>query len=187
MKKFFFVLAALLVANAFIACESSTSSEPEETPSKVVKGSFPSNGESEFSCVVTKGSEDNGDRWVQLRLNIPKYKGMVERITIDASGTKSTQYYEESYFNLNPFKMNAMCLEFNQAIAEKEQKGRVLDDHQCGNGVSYFVYSATKRPTDSYDDEEEDIIAREELYFNEDCEDYKEDWEVGEYDFAQNR
>lgn len=187
MKKFFLGLSVCLMAFAISACDDSSSTQASgdsQDNASLVKGSFPSNGDPDFSCVVTTGSENNGNRWVQYRLNIPKYKGMVERITLDASGTKTTQYYEESYFNISPFNVGAMCAEFYQAIKETENKGRTFDDYQCGNGVSYFVYSG-RRPS-APSEEEEDLIVREEQYFKEDCADYEEKWERGEYDRSRD-
>lgn len=187
MKKLLLGISLLFAVLVLNACDSSASSNSDENPpaETAVKGSFDPNGDPDFSCVVTGGRDLNGDRWVQYRLNIPNYKGMVERITVSISG-EGTQYFEETYFNLTPYKENAMCLEFNAGIAEKEKKGHSFKNYKCGNGVSYFVSEFDGNRWIESEDEEDPVASREDTYIDW-CNDYKQEWENGEYDFTQNR
>jgi hypothetical protein len=175
MKKIL-TLGTLALAFAFTACDDSTSSSSETNGNagkSATKGSFPQGGDSDFYCIADSGVDENGNNWSEIRVNIPKYRGHVERITYDAAGN-GTQYYEETYFSLNSVKQAMMCLEFNDEIEKKSAKYDFADTY-CENGVSYFVV----RFQDV--DVEEELAPRIE-YFKEDCEDYKQEWESGEYD-----
>ena len=175
MKKIL-ALGTLALAFAFIACDDSASSGSDTNGNagkSAAKGSFPQGGDSDFYCIADSGVDADGNNWAEIKVNIPKYHGHVERITYDAAGN-GTQYYEETYFSLNSIKQSMMCLEFNEEIEKKSAKYDFADTY-CENGVSYFVV----RFQDV--DVEEELAPRIE-YFKEDCEDYKQEWEAGEYD-----
>lgn len=179
MKKIL-ALGTLALAFAFTACDDSASSNSDTNGNaggnagkSEAKGSFPQGGDPNFYCIADSGVDENGNNWSEIRVNIPKYRGHVEKITYDAAGN-GTQYYEETYFSLNSVKQAMMCLEFNDEIEKKSAKYDFADTY-CENGVSYFVV----RFQDV--DVEEELAPRIE-YFKEDCEDYKQEWEEGEYD-----
>ena len=95
MKKLLFVLGMLSMF-AFTACDDSASSGDSSDngsgskTSSTPKGSFPANGDEGFYCEVT-----SGDGWAQIKVNIPGYKGHVEKRSYDAVTETATQYYEE--------------------------------------------------------------------------------------------
>ena len=76
MKKILFALLALMFALS--GCGDSTSASDSGSKG----GSFPSNGDPDFYCEVTEG-----DNWWQMKVNIPKYKGIVEKFTYEEGGT----------------------------------------------------------------------------------------------------
>lgn len=170
-------LSLVVMMFALVSCGSLTSSDSDDNNRDIptnMAGHFPFDGDSDFSCVITNGRELDGTRWVQYRLNIPNYKGMMERISINISGI-GTQYYEQTYFNANPFEMNAMCLEFNKGIAEKEKRGHIFVDHQCDNGVSFFVSEFDGKRWITSEDEEDPVASRDD-YYRELCEEYEKKW-----------
>ncbi len=181
MKKALFAISSLVLALAFTACGDSSSGASDSDPSNggkpSAKGSFPQNGDPEFYCYATSGTDEDGKIWGQIKLNIPNYKGHVERITFDEAGN-GTQYYEQSYYNLNSYNKTAMCLEFEQGIEEKSRKRNFTETH-CENGVSYFVISFQGAPINE--------LMMHATEFEEDCEQYKREWEDGEYEEYQKK
>ena len=161
MNKILLALFALMFVLS--ACEDSTSASDSGSKG----GSFPSNGDPNFYCEVTKG-----DNWWQMKLNIPKYKGMVEKFTYEENGTGS-QYYEEAYFGLTSIEKKMMCQEWEQELKEKSRKKNFKDAY-CGNGVFYSVIE--------YEGQSRESIEEEASYFEEDCQRYKKKWENGEFD-----
>ena len=175
MKKFLLVLSALAVGFAFTACDDSASSDggdKSNSNSQATKGSFPTNGDEAFYCEVTEGENEDGSYWKQIKVNIPKYKGHVEKITFDETGT-GTQYYEEAQYYITSYEKAAMCLEFEDGIKEQSRK-RNFTETYCDNGVSYFVISFENVSMGS-------LVSAVGSY-EEDCEDYKQKWKEGEYD-----
>lgn len=175
MKKIL-ALGTLALAFAFTACDNSASSGSDTNGNagkSAAKGSFPQGGDPDFYCIADSGVDKDGNNWSEIRVNIPNYWGHVERITFDAAGN-GTQYYEEAYYGLSSVKKGMMCLEFNDEIQKKSAKYDFAETY-CENGVSYFIV----RFQDV--DVEEELAPRIE-YFRDDCEDYKQEWEEGEYD-----
>lgn len=175
MKKAFLNMFILSLAVAFCACDDSASGSPENGgdsgKTAESKGSFPAGGDPDFYCEATIGVDSDGKNWSQIKLNIPNYKGFVERIVFDDAGNGS-QYYEESYFKISPMDKAEMCLEFEQALREDLADKNVTDSY-CGEGVSYFVIEFEKVKPER--------LASYAVSFREDCEDYERDWEEGEY------
>lgn len=156
--------ASLVSALALVvACDSSTSGGDDNTPEIPKKETY--HGNPEFSCVVTQG-----ESWVKMELNIPKYKGMVRKLENRGSGS-FYEYYEETYFDLSTWQMKEMCLEYEDAAREKE-----AEDIQCGNGRFSMGHSFNLRDDYSYDVMGETIID-----FTESCQSYEEQWNRGEY------
>ena len=174
MKKF--ALAAISAALMFVfgACDDSTSAD--SNGSNTVRGCFSSTGDPNFSCEVTEGTDADGKSWKQIKVNIPNYKGHVEKMTYDESGS-GTQYYETSYFNLTPRKKMLMCLEFEDGIKSSSKKRNYTETY-CDNGVSYFVITFENIPMST-------IVSQVSSY-EEDCEDYRRKWEDGDYDESVN-
>lgn len=179
MRKSLFALGFLVFALAFTACGDSSSGASESNLSNdgktSAKSSFPQNGDPDFYCEVTSGTDEDGKTFGQIKVNIPNYKGHVERIAFDEAGN-GTQYYEESYYNLNSYNKRAMCLEFEQGIEEKSRKKNFTETY-CENGVSYFVISFQDAPIDH--------LAQHANEYKEDCEQYRREWEDGEFDEFQ--
>ncbi|MBR4785249.1 MAG: hypothetical protein IK012_08365 [Fibrobacter sp.] len=175
MKKLLALLACL--SFAFVACDdsASASSGNGSGSNKSAKGSFPANGDSDFYCDVTNGTNSDGTTWVQMKVNIPNYMGHVEKLTYDQEGNGS-QYYEESYFRITPMDKLEMCLEFQEFIQEEKEE-RNISDFYCDEGVSYFVTNFEHLKL-------EKILSRA-TYFEEDCEEYRTDWKEGVYDRYQ--
>ena len=168
MKKMLIALTLLVPVLVFMACGDSASGASENN-SASSKGSFPANGDPDFYCEVTKG-----EGWVQMKVNIPNYKGIVEKVGYDSSTDTGTQYYEESYFNLTSVEKAEMCLEYDRDI--KNDKDRKLTDYYCGKGVFYML--GTVKNASRYMEEFE--IAEE--GYEQDCKRYEREWEEGEYD-----
>lgn len=133
------------------------------------KGSFPSNGDPDFYCTVSKG-----EGWVQLKVNIPNYMGHVQKMGYDSSTDTGTEYYEESYYGLTSFEKKEMCLEYDQDI--KNDEDRDLTDYYCGDGVFYML--STVKNASLY---MEEFTMAEEM-FEEDCKRYERKWNEGEYE-----
>ena len=94
MKKLLLALGMLSML-VFTACDDSASSSGDNNGSGTKsasnsKGSFPANGDEGFYCEVT-----SGDGRAQIKVNIPGYKGHVEKRSYDAVTETATQYYEE--------------------------------------------------------------------------------------------
>lgn len=180
MKKFLFVLGMLAML-AFTACDDSASSGDSNgsgsNPPSETKGSFPPNGDEGFYCLVTDGQNEDGSYWKQIKVNIPKYKGHVEKITFDENGN-GTQYYEDSHFYITPYEKTAMCLEFEDAIKKQSQKRNYTDTY-CKNGVSYFVITFKNASVGS--------LASKVADYESDCKDYEQKWKDGDYDEAIKR
>lgn len=180
MKKFLFVLGMLTML-AFTACDDSASSGDSNgsgsNPPSETKGSFPPNGDEGFYCLVTDGQNEDGSYWKQIKVNIPKYKGHVEKITFDENGN-GTQYYEDSHFYITPYEKTAMCLEFEDAIKKQSQKRNYTDTY-CKNGVSYFVITFKNASVGS--------LASKVADYESDCKDYEQKWKDGDYDEAIKR
>ena len=140
MKKILFALG-MLAMFAVTACDDSASSgdsngSGSNTTSKTT-GSFPPNGDEGFYCDVTDGTNADGSYWKQIKVNIPKYKGHVEKFTFDQNGT-GTQYYEDSFFYTTSYEKTAMCLEYEDGLKENSHKRNYTETY-CGNGFYYFV------------------------------------------------
>jgi len=180
MKKFLFVLGMLTML-AFTACDDSASSGDSNgsgsNPPSETKGSFPPNGDEGFYCLVTDGQNEDGSYWKQIKVNIPKYKGHVEKITFDENGN-GTQYYEDSHFYITPYEKTAMCLEFEDAVKKQSQKRNYTETY-CNNGVSYFVITFQNASVES--------LAEKVAWYESDCDDYKQKWRDGDYDEAIKR
>ncbi len=175
MKKLLFALGMFAML-AFTACDDSASSGDSNgsgsNSASKSKGSFPPNGDDGFYCVVTDGTNEDGSYWKQIQVNIPKYKGHVEKFTFDKNGN-GTQYYEDSHFYITPYEKKAMCLEFEDGIKESSHKRNYTETY-CENGVSYFVISFQN-------------VSLESLNWNvaeyeSDCKDYEQKWKDGDYD-----
>ena len=173
-KKILFPALFLAVMFSFVACDDSTSSGNGDNSGSLgtIKGSFPPNGDENFYCEVTDGTNEDGSYWKQIKVNIPKYKGHVEKITYDETGS-GTQYYEDSRFYLTPYEKRVMCLEFEDGIKEQSRKRNVTESY-CENGVSYFVISFQNAGLGSLTSKVDS--------FEEDCEGYMQKWKDGEYD-----
>ena len=175
MKKFLLILSALAMF-AFTACDDSASSGDNSgsnsNSSNTSKGSFPPNGDESFYCVVTDGTNADGSYWKQIKVNIPQYKGHVERITFDQNGN-GTQYYEDFHFYITPYEKKAMCLEFEDGIKENSHKKNYTETY-CDNGVSYFVITFQNANVES--------LASKVAWYESDCDDYKQKWKDGDYD-----
>ena len=175
MKKLLFALGMFAML-AFTACDDSPSSGDSNgsgsNPPSETKGSFPPNGDEGFYCLVTDGQNEDGSYWKQIKVNIPKYKGHVEKFTFDENGT-GTQYYEDSHFYITPHEKAALCLEFEDGIKESSHKRNYTETY-CKNGVSYFVISFQNMSLGSLNSA---IVE-----YEEDCEDYKRKWKDGDYD-----
>lgn len=141
------------------------------------KSSFSPNGDEGFYCEVTSGTNEDGSNWKQIKVNIPKYKGHVEKITYDENGT-GTQYYEDSYFYTTSYEKKAICLEFEDGIKEGAHKRNYTETY-CGNGFYYFVISF-----ENADLEEIGWTIDE---YEDDCKQYEREWKDGEYDEAIER
>ena len=174
MKRKFIALMALSLMFSFVACDDSASGSSEGESSEV-KGSFPQGGDPEFYCEATSGIDDDGRNWSQIKVNIPNYKGHVERFVFDNEGN-GTQYYEEAHFKIKSYEKAEMCLEFNQFLAEEKGERNITDSY-CGEGVSYFVVQ--------FENVKIERLMPQITYFEEDCEQYKREWEEGEYDRFQ--
>ena len=187
MKKYLLALSSFTLAFALVACDDSASSNSDASstknaassnngtsanPSSGKKGSFPVNGDPNFYCIVNHGEEADGKIWSEKKFNIPNRQGHVERLTFDANGN-GTQYYEDSYYNLNNRNKVAMCMEFNEAVKEKSRKKNFIETY-CEGQVSYFVIAFENAPLD-------ELISRVNS-FVEDCEWEKKNWEE-----SQNR
>lgn len=167
MTKRILFLALLVLAFSLNACDDSASSSSENESA----GSFPAKGDPDFYCAVTEGF-DNGTYWIQIKVNIPNYKGHVERLTYDENGNGS-QYIEESYFRISAGNKMEMCLDFKQFVRE-EKRERNITDSYCKDGVKY--YTAEFKNTSI-----KDLVSRG-ASFDEDCKDYKREWLEGEYE-----
>ena len=170
MTKRILFLGLLVLAFSLNACDDSASSSSEND----AVGSFPAKGDPDFYCNVTEGS-DNGTYWIEMKVNIPKYKGHLERLTYDDKGN-GTQYIEDAYFRISMGNMVEMCLDFKQFIREEKQERNITESY-CKNGVSYFV-------TEFKNVSMSNLVSRG-SGFHEQCKDYKRDWESGEYDDYQ--
>ena len=176
MKKFLLALGMLSML-AFTACDDSASSSGDNNGSgskstSNSKGSFPANGDEGFYCEVTDGTNADGSYWKQIKVNIPKYKGNVEKFTFDENGN-GTQYYEEAQFYITPYEKTAMCLEFDDAIKQQSHK-RNFTETYCENGVSYFVIS--------FQNVNPGALYSSIVDYESDCENYERMWKEGEYD-----
>ena len=157
---------------SLVACEDSTSASDSQR-----KGSFPAQGNPNFSCEVTEGVNEDGSKWAQVVVNIPNYMGEVEKLTTDEYGNGS-QYIEETYFKLSGMEKRYMCLEYDEFVQEERTKGdKNITDYYCDDGVFYFVTEFEGARLDRLD-------ARSQGYY-ERCEDYKREWEEGEYEEYQ--
>lgn len=171
MKKFLFALSTLALMFAFTACDDSASSG-DGAEKQAAKGSFPENGEEGFYCEVTDGTNADGSYWKQIKVNIPKYKGHVEKFTFDENGT-GTQYYEDAHFYITPHEKAAMCLEFEDGIKESAHKRNYTETY-CGNGFYYFVISFQNISMETLQSKVGD--------YEDDCKDYERKWMDGDYD-----
>lgn len=177
MKRVMVALASLAMVLAFSACDGSASttsgsgdtSDNFGTTSTSSKGSFPSNGDPDFYCTVSKG-----EGWVQLKVNIPNYKGRVKKLSYDSSTDKGSQYSEVSYYGLTSAEKKEMCLEYDKDA--KNDKDLNISDYYCGNGVFYMLTSVENASLYM----EEFTMAEDD--FEEDCKRYEREWEDGEYD-----
>ncbi|ACX74253.1 putative lipoprotein [Fibrobacter succinogenes subsp. succinogenes S85] len=191
MKKFLLAMGSIALAFALTACDDSASSNSDASStsnnqnnaassnngtgantSNAKKGSFPENGDPNFYCIVTHGEEPDGKIWSEKKFNIPNRQGHVERLTFDADGN-GTQYYEDSYYNLNNRNKVAMCMEFNEAVKEKSNKKNFIETY-CEGQVSYFIIAFENAPLD-------ELISRTNS-FAEDCK-----WEEKNWEDSQNR
>jgi len=177
MKKLLFLLGMLSMF-AFTACDDSASSGDSSDngsgskTSSTPKGSFPANGDEGFYCEVTDGTNADGSYWKQIKVNIPKYKGHVEKFTFDQNGT-GTQYYEDAGFYITPYEQTAMCLEFEDGIKESSYKRNYTQTY-CGNGFYYFVISFQNLKLETLQLQVKD--------YEDDCKDYEKKWREGDYD-----
>ena len=171
MKRFLLAMGAAALAFALTACENSASNASADSNQQASErsGSFPKNGDPNFYCEVT-----SGEGWAQIKVNIPNYMGHVEKRSYDATTDVGTQYYEESYYNLNPFQKSEMCLEYERDV--KNDKKRNITDFYCGHGVFFMVVTAenASRYIDEFTTMEDHFIER--------CREYREDWDNGVYD-----
>lgn len=177
MKKFLLALGSVALAFTLAACDDSASGGSGSNETSETKGSFPPNGDEGFYCLVTDGQNEDGSYWKQIKVNIPKYKGHVEKITFDENGN-GTQYYEDSHFYITPYEKTAMCLEFEDAIKKQSQKRNYTDTY-CKNGVSYFVIT--------FKNASEGSLTSKVAAYESDCDDYKQKWRDGDYDEAIKR
>ena len=181
MKKILFALGMLAIFT-LTACDDSASSgdsngSGSNSTSKTT-GSFPPTGDEGFYCEVTDGTNADGSYWKQIKVNIPKYKGHVEKFTFDQNGT-GTQYYEDSFFYTTPYEKSAMCLEFEDGIKENSYKRNYTETY-CGNGFYYFVISFQNLSLEALHSQVDD--------YEEDCKDYERKWKGGDYDeFIEKR
>jgi hypothetical protein len=184
MKKFLFALGTLAMF-AFTACDDSASSGEDSNSgngsgsngTSEAKGSFPPNGgDAGYYCDVT-----SGEGWAQIKVNIPGYKGHVEKRSYDAATNTATQYYEESQYNLSPLDKVEMCLEYDRDIRDNTKKNRYLTDYYCKNSVFYMVGTISNA---SYLKED---YAAAKYEFMQSCEDYDRKWEEHGYDEVINR
>ena len=176
MKKFLLALGMLSMF-AFTACDDSASSGSDSNGSgskstSNSKGSFPANGDEGFYCEVTDGTNADGSYWKQIKVNIPKYKGHVEKFTFDENGN-GTQYYEDAQYYITPYEKTAMCLEFEDAIKQQAHKRNFIETY-CENGVSYFVIS--------FQNVNPGALYSAIVDYESDCENYERMWKEGEYD-----
>ena len=184
MKKLLFALGMLAVL-AFTACDDSASSGSDNgngsgsNSASNSKGSFPPNGGNDgFYCEVKDGTNADGSYWKQIKVNIPKYKGHVEKFTFDQNGT-GTQYYEDSFFYTTSYEKTAMCLEFEDGIKENSHKRNYTETY-CGNGFYYFVISFQNLSLEALHSQVDD--------YEDDCKDYEKKWKDGDYDeFIEKR
>ena len=171
MKKLFVVLSLLGSLMAVIACDDSASSG-NGSGSNSSKGSFPPNGGNDgFYCEVT-----SGEGWAQIKVNIPGYKGQVEKRSYDEATETATQYYEESQYNLSSFDKTEMCLEYDRDIKNNKKKNKNLTDYYCGNSVFYMV---GKIENASY---LKDDFAAAKYEFDKECDDYERKWKEHGFD-----
>ena len=176
MKKFLLALGVLSML-AFTACDDSASSSGDNNGSGTKstsdsKRSFPANGDEGFYCEVTDGTNADGSYWKQIKVNIPKYKGHVEKFTFDENGN-GTQYYEDAHFYITPYEKTAMCLEFEDGIKESSHKRNYTETY-CGNGFYYFVISFQNLKLGT--------LQSQVASYEEDCKDYERKWRDGDYD-----
>lgn len=167
MTKRIFFLGLLVLAFSLNACDDSSSSSSENES----VGSFPAKGDPDFYCEVTEGS-DNGTYWIQMKLNIPNYRGTVEKLTYDENGNGSL-YSEVDYFRISAGNKMEMCLDFKQFIREEKQERNITDSY-CKNGVAYYKIEYKNASMS-------DIVSKG-ASFHEDCKEYKAGWESGEYE-----
>jgi len=177
MKKFLLALSLVALAFTLVACDDSASGGSGSNGVGEAKGSFPPNGDEGFYCLVTDGHNEDGSYWKQIMVNIPKYKGHVEKITFDENGN-GTQYYEDSHFYITPYEKAALCLEFEDAIKSQSQKRNYTETY-CKNGVSYFVITFKNASVES--------LAFKVGEYESDCKDYERKWKEGDYDEAIER
>ena len=186
MKKLLLFLSALAVGLAFTACDGSASSGSSDNSisnsnsnsQKAAKSSFPTNGDEGFYCEVTEGENEDGSYWKQIKVNIPKYKGHVEKFTFDETGT-GTQYYEDSHFYITPYEKTTFCLEFEDGIKEGAHKRNYTETY-CENGFYYFVISFQNLSLGTLQSQVEE--------YEDDCKQYEREWKDGEYDeFIEKR
>ena len=177
MKKFLLALSLVALAFTLVACDDSASGGSGSNGVGEAKGSFPPNGDEGFYCLVTDGHSEDGSYWKQIMVNIPKYKGHVEKITFDENGN-GTQYYEDSHFYITPYEKAALCLEFEDAIKSQSQKRNYTETY-CKNGVSYFVITFKNASVES--------LAFKVGEYESDCKDYERKWKEGDYDEAIER
>ena len=175
MKKILFALGMLAMFTV-TACDDSASSgdsngSGSNTTSKMT-GSFPPNGDEGFYCDVTDGTNADGSYWKQIKVNIPKYKGHVEKFTFDQNGT-GTQYYEDSFFYTTSYEKTAMCLEYEDGLKENSHKRNYTETY-CGNGFYYFVISFQNLHLETLHSQVDD--------YEDDCKDYEKKWKDGDYD-----
>ena len=183
MKRFLFALGTLAML-AFTACDDSASSGESNSSNgsgsngtSEVKGSFPPNGDEGFYCLVTDGTNADGSYWKQIMVNIPKYKGHVEKITFDENGN-GTQYYEDAHYYTTSYEQRALCLEFEDGIKESSHKRNYTETY-CKNGVYYFVITFQNVSVGE--------LAEKVAWYESDCKDYEQKWRDGDYDEAIER
>jgi hypothetical protein len=175
MKKFLLALGMLSML-AFTACDDSASSSGDNNGSGTKstsnsKGSFPANGDEGFYCEVT-----SRDGWAQIKVNIPGYKGHVEKRSYDAATETATQYYEEVQYNITEYEKQLMCMEYDRDIKNNAKKNKNLTDYYCDNAVFYMVGTVENA---SYLKED---FAAAKYEFAEICKDYEKKWEEHGFD-----
>jgi len=179
MKQFILMLNLFVLMAVLVACDDSASSGDgtASTNTSEVKGSFPPNGDEGFYCLVTDGKNADGSYWKQIMVNIPKYKGHVEKITFDENGN-GTQYYEDAHYYTTPYEQRALCLEYEDAVKKQSQKRNYTETY-CQNGVYYFVITFQNASVGN--------LSEKVSWYESDCKDYEQKWKDGDYDEAIER